>query len=133
MSFMYPESGPRPPSGCAASHPVGPPRDHGRGEQWKHVTPLKDFAMVQVVCRVLEGLLTPENCPPGSEKEVYEAYCQFAAIWAIGGSSAGVWIQEDGAVGDRVSSSSPAMELLLLATATARPLRARSPARSSKG
>ena len=26
--------------------------------------------MVQVVCRILEALLTPENCPPGSEKEV---------------------------------------------------------------
>ena len=34
---------------------------------------------------ILDGLFTPKNCPPGSEKEVYEAYCQFAAIWALGG------------------------------------------------
>ena len=55
-------------------------------EKWKHVTPIKDFAIVEVVCRILEGLLTPDNCPPGSEKDVYEAYFQFAAVWAIGGA-----------------------------------------------
>ena len=51
-------------------------------EKWKHVTPIKDFAIVEVICRILEGVLTPETCPPGSEKEVYEAYFQFAAVWA---------------------------------------------------
>ena len=40
-------------------------------EKWKHVTPIKDFAIVEVICRILEGLLTPANCPPGSEKDVY--------------------------------------------------------------
>ena len=55
-------------------------------EKWKHLTPLKDFAMVEVICRILEGVLTKKNCPPGSEKDVYEAYFQFAAVWAFGGA-----------------------------------------------
>ena len=54
-------------------------------EKWVHLTPIKDFAIVEVVCRILEGVLTPETCPPGSEKDVYEAYFQFAAVWAFGG------------------------------------------------
>ena len=65
---------------------VTPTLDIARKEKWRHVTPLMDFAMVQVVCKILEGLLTPANCPPGSEKEVYEAYFQFAAVWALGGA-----------------------------------------------
>ena len=76
---------------------VVPTIDMIRKEKWKSITPIMDFAMVQVICRILEGpypspspnpnpnqvicrilegLLTPENCPPGSEKEVYEAYFQ---------------------------------------------------------
>ena len=54
-------------------------------EKWVHLTPIKDIAIIEVICRILEGLLTPETCPPGSEKEVYEAYFQFAAVWGIGG------------------------------------------------
>ena len=54
-------------------------------EKWVHLTPIKDFAIVEVICRILEGMLTPEACPPGSEKDVYEAYFQFASVWAIGG------------------------------------------------
>mmetsp|Transcript_24997 Transcript_24997/g.74250 ORF Transcript_24997/g.74250 Transcript_24997/m.74250 type:complete len:4444 (+) Transcript_24997:3-13334(+) len=65
---------------------VTPTLDYARKEKWKHVTPLMDFAMVQVVCKILEGLLTPANCPPGSEKDVYEVYFQFATIWALGGA-----------------------------------------------
>ena len=65
---------------------VVPTIDMIRREKWKHITPVRDFAMVQVICRILEGLLTPENCPPGSEKEVYEAYFQFACVWGLGGA-----------------------------------------------
>ena len=54
-------------------------------EKWKHVTPIKDFSIIEVICRILEEVLTPENCPQDSEKDVYEAYFQFAAVWAIGG------------------------------------------------
>ena len=34
---------------------------------------------------ILEGLLTKKNCPPGTDKDVYEAYFQYAAVWAFGG------------------------------------------------
>eukprot|EP00304_Pavlova_gyrans_P007309 CAMPEP_0206033414 /NCGR_PEP_ID=MMETSP1466-20131121/638_1 /ASSEMBLY_ACC=CAM_ASM_001126 /TAXON_ID=44452 /ORGANISM="Pavlova gyrans, Strain CCMP608" /LENGTH=2403 /DNA_ID=CAMNT_0053407607 /DNA_START=23 /DNA_END=7231 /DNA_ORIENTATION=+ len=64
---------------------VAPMLDHMKREKWRHVTPLMDFAMVQTLCKLLEGLLTRENAPPGSDKEVYEAYFQYAAIWALGG------------------------------------------------
>ncbi|KAL3909005.1 MAG: hypothetical protein SGPRY_009579 [Prymnesium sp.] len=66
---------------------VQPTLDMIRKEKWEHVTPIRDFAMVQVICRILEAVLTPENVPPQSEnlKDVYEAYFQFAAVWAIGG------------------------------------------------
>ena len=64
---------------------VGPTLIMMAKEKWTHMTPIKDIAMVEVICRILEGLLTPEACPPGSEKDVYEAYFQFAAVWGIGG------------------------------------------------
>ena len=55
-------------------------------QKWKHITPLMDFAQVQTFCALLEGLLTAANCPAGTEKEVYEAYFQFACVWAFGGA-----------------------------------------------
>ena len=54
--------------------------------KWSHLTPLTDLAMVSTLCAILEGLLDEKNCPPGSSKGVYEAYFQFAAIWAFGGA-----------------------------------------------
>lgn len=42
--------------------------------------------MVQMLCHLLECLLTPENTPPDSHKELYELYFVFAAIWAFGGA-----------------------------------------------
>jgi dynein heavy chain len=59
--------------------------DNIRKNKWKHITPLMDFAMVSTLCSILEGLLTAKNCPPGSDKDVYEAYFQYAAVWAFGG------------------------------------------------
>jgi dynein heavy chain len=64
---------------------VQPTLEHIRREKWQHVTPQMDFAMVQTLCKLLEGLLTKENAPHGSDKEVYETYFQYAAIWALGG------------------------------------------------
>ncbi len=60
--------------------------EHMRKEKWKHITPLADMSMVQALCTLLEGMLTKANTPQGSEKEVYEAYFTFAAIWAFGGA-----------------------------------------------
>ena len=42
--------------------------------------------MIQMLCYLLEVLLTPENTPADSSKELYELYFVFAAIWAFGGS-----------------------------------------------
>lgn len=42
--------------------------------------------MVQMLCYLLECLLTPENTPPDCAKEVYELYFVFAAVWAFGGA-----------------------------------------------
>eukprot|EP00057_Strongylocentrotus_purpuratus_P020000 XP_011674474.1 PREDICTED: dynein beta chain, ciliary-like [Strongylocentrotus purpuratus] len=42
--------------------------------------------MVQMLCYLLECLLTPENTPVDCPKELYELYFVFASIWAFGGS-----------------------------------------------
>ena len=65
---------------------VAPTLSMIRKEKWEHVTPVKDLAIVEVICRILEAVLTPETCPAGSEKEVYESFFQFAAVWGIGGA-----------------------------------------------
>ena len=41
--------------------------------------------MIQTLCYLLETLLTPENTPPDTAKDIYELYFVFAAIWAFGG------------------------------------------------
>lgn len=41
--------------------------------------------MIQTLCYLLETLLTPENTPPDTAKDIYELYFIFAAIWAFGG------------------------------------------------
>ncbi len=42
--------------------------------------------MIQMLCYLLEVLLTPQNTPPDCPKDLYELYFVFAAIWAFGGS-----------------------------------------------
>lgn len=54
--------------------------------RFKKITPITDISMVQMVCYFLEVLLTPENTPPDSSKELYELYFVFASIWGFGGS-----------------------------------------------
>jgi len=41
--------------------------------------------MIQTLCYLLETLLTPENTPPDTPKDIYELYFVFAAIWSFGG------------------------------------------------
>ena len=41
--------------------------------------------MIQTLCYLLETLLTPENTPPDTAKDIYELYFVFTAIWAFGG------------------------------------------------
>ncbi|KAI9142914.1 dynein heavy chain and region D6 of dynein motor-domain-containing protein [Paraphysoderma sedebokerense] len=46
---------------------------------------VEEFSMVQTLCNILEGLLTPQNTPKGCDKEWFEIYFAFAAVWAFGG------------------------------------------------
>ncbi|KAJ3051836.1 hypothetical protein HK097_007152 [Rhizophlyctis rosea] len=46
---------------------------------------VEEFSMVVALCNILEGLLTPQNTPKGCDKEWFEIYFVFAAVWAFGG------------------------------------------------
>ena len=54
--------------------------------RFKKITPVSESSMIQTLCYLLEALLTTENTPPDSNKEVYEIYFVFAAVWAFGGA-----------------------------------------------
>ena len=53
----------------------------GRGPRAIHTHLVENRLFVH-----LEGVLTAKNVPQGTDKDVYEAYFQFAAIWAFGGA-----------------------------------------------
>ncbi|XP_042345657.1 dynein axonemal heavy chain 11 [Plectropomus leopardus] len=53
---------------------------------FKTITPIPENSMVQTLCALLDCLLTPENIPPDSPRELYETYFTFACIWAFGGA-----------------------------------------------
>uniref|UniRef100_A0AAR2JLJ5 AAA+ ATPase domain-containing protein n=1 Tax=Pygocentrus nattereri TaxID=42514 RepID=A0AAR2JLJ5_PYGNA len=53
----------------------------------KTITPIPESSMVQTLCSLLDGLLTPENIPADSTRDVYETYFVFACIWAFGGAT----------------------------------------------
>lgn len=54
--------------------------------RFKKVTPITDISMIQTLCYLLEALLTPDNTPTDTSKEIYELYFVFAAVWAFGGA-----------------------------------------------
>ncbi|KAL2078484.1 hypothetical protein ACEWY4_026169 [Coilia grayii] len=53
---------------------------------FKKITPIAESTMVQNLLYFMECLLTPENTPPDSPKELYELYFVFACVWAFGGA-----------------------------------------------
>ncbi|XP_006880447.1 PREDICTED: dynein heavy chain 11, axonemal [Elephantulus edwardii] len=53
---------------------------------FKTITSISENSLVQTICALLECLLTPENVPSDSPKEIYEVYFVFACIWAFGGT-----------------------------------------------
>uniref|UniRef100_A0A4X2M255 AAA+ ATPase domain-containing protein n=1 Tax=Vombatus ursinus TaxID=29139 RepID=A0A4X2M255_VOMUR len=53
---------------------------------FKTITLIPENSLVQTLCSLLDCLLTPENVPPESPREVYEIYFVFACIWAFGGA-----------------------------------------------
>ncbi|XP_018585062.2 dynein heavy chain 11, axonemal [Scleropages formosus] len=52
----------------------------------KTITPIPENSMVQTLCSLLDCLLTPDNTPPDSPRELYELYFVFACVWAFGGA-----------------------------------------------
>lgn len=52
--------------------------------RFKKIIPISEMAHVQLLCNLLEMLLTPENTPVDCPKDVYEQYFVFACIWAFG-------------------------------------------------
>ncbi|KGL72843.1 Dynein heavy chain 9, axonemal, partial [Tinamus guttatus] len=54
--------------------------------RFKKIIPIPEQSMIQMLCYLLECLLTEENTPLDCPKELYELYFVFAAIWAFGGS-----------------------------------------------
>uniref|UniRef100_A0A3Q2GPF7 Dynein heavy chain 11, axonemal-like n=1 Tax=Cyprinodon variegatus TaxID=28743 RepID=A0A3Q2GPF7_CYPVA len=52
----------------------------------KTITPISENSMVQTLCSLLDCLLTEENTPPDSPRDVYEIYFVFASVWAFGGA-----------------------------------------------
>ncbi|XP_032136134.1 dynein heavy chain 9, axonemal isoform X1 [Sapajus apella] len=54
--------------------------------RFKKIIPIPEQSMVQMVCHLLECLLTKEDIPADCPKEIYEHYFVFAAIWAFGGA-----------------------------------------------
>ncbi|KAM7067437.1 dynein axonemal heavy chain 9 [Molossus nigricans] len=54
--------------------------------RFKRIIPIPEQSMVQMLCHLLECLLTEKNIPADCPKETYELYFVFAAIWAFGGA-----------------------------------------------
>lgn len=55
--------------------------------RFKIITPIPEITHIQMLCSLLECLLTDVNCPPGTGKDVYETYFVFACIWAFGSAT----------------------------------------------
>ncbi|KAG5679915.1 hypothetical protein PVAND_009451 [Polypedilum vanderplanki] len=53
-------------------------------KKFKKITPISEIAMIQMTCYLLECLLTPQNIPPDSPRDLYELYFCFAAVWGFG-------------------------------------------------
>ncbi|XP_043549538.1 dynein axonemal heavy chain 11 isoform X1 [Chiloscyllium plagiosum] len=52
----------------------------------KTITRVLENSIVQTLCSLLDCLLTPENTPPDSPRDIYEIYFVFACVWAFGGA-----------------------------------------------
>lgn len=54
--------------------------------RFKKVTPIPEISHIQMLCHLLDCLLTPSNIPPECPKEWQEIYFAFACVWAFGSS-----------------------------------------------
>lgn len=55
--------------------------------KFKLITPLPEITHIQMLCSLLECLLTRTNCPPETSREVYETYFVFACLWGFGSAT----------------------------------------------
>jgi len=55
--------------------------------KFKIITPVPEITHIQMLCTLLECLLTPTNCPPDTIRDVYETYFVFACLWAFGSAT----------------------------------------------
>lgn len=55
--------------------------------KFKIITHMPEITHIQMLCTLLECLLTPINCPPETPREVYETYFVFACLWAFGSAT----------------------------------------------
>lgn len=53
--------------------------------RFKKITAVVDISHLQMLCNLLECILTPENTPHDCPKEWYELYFVFCCVWAFGG------------------------------------------------
>lgn len=58
-----------------------------RSNKIKTITPVTEQQIINMLCNLLEVLLTSENLPAGCDNELYELYFVFAAVRAFGGST----------------------------------------------
>lgn len=52
--------------------------------RFKKITEIVEIAHIQMLCFLLECLLTSQNCPADGSKDLLETYFVFACIWAFG-------------------------------------------------
>jgi dynein heavy chain len=52
--------------------------------RFKKITPIVENAHINMLCNLLECLLTPQNTPADCPKDLYELYFVFACVWAFG-------------------------------------------------
>lgn len=55
--------------------------------KFKIIIPVPEITHVQMLCSLLECVLTPKNCPSDSTRDVYETYFVFACVWAFGSAT----------------------------------------------
>jgi len=55
--------------------------------KFKIITPIPEITHIQMLCTLLDCLLTPINCPPETTRDVYEMYFVFACLWAFGSAT----------------------------------------------
>lgn len=52
--------------------------------RFKKITSIAEISHIQMLCHLLDCLLTPSNTPVDCPKEWYEIYFVFACVWAFG-------------------------------------------------